>query len=242
MSDLSELARNGLNDLRVSLKSQWPTCDSVEACARILVDELHGRLPSAVLIRLYVTVPYRDLSLDEQRAAERIGAKLDVAKRITDSTEVLCLLATRGVMDDWNDRRRSVDHRALPLVDDAFVSSAPMLDSLFAQLGIKNASAPVQSERVGIDGIFFIDDATSARDGRGRHIVPAQRFVEEHGVRSVFGFGGRYISGRIMAMIAFSRATLEAHDVRALASIGATFRTATTRHFFDKRIFAGCSE
>jgi hypothetical protein len=238
VSDVSRLAREDLIDLRARLKDAWTTCASVEDCARILVDTFCERLSVLVLARLYVSIPFRELPAEEQRAAERIGRMLEVADRITRNTEVLCLLATRGTNTEWNDRRLSHAHRALPLVDDAFVRSAPMLDSLFSQLGITGASSPVPAERVGIDGIFLVDDAATARDADGRHIVPARDFVEAHAIKSVFGFGGRYVTGRIMAFVAFAQVTVEAQDVRALASIGSSFRMSTSRRFFEKQIFS----
>jgi hypothetical protein len=242
VSDVSRLARDGLIDLRAFLKNEWTTCASIEDCACILIDALHDRLPSVVLVRLYVSIPFRELPTEEKEAAKRIGGMLGVESRITPHTEVLCLLATRGKSPEWNDRRLSQGHRALPLVDDAFVRSAPMLESLFSQVGITSPSDPGPSERVGIDGIFLVEDAASARDAEGRHIVPAQAFVEAHSIKSAFGFGGRYVTGRIMAVVAFANVTVEAADVRALASIGSSFRMSTSRRFFEKRIFSSPKE
>ena len=54
--------------------------------------------------------------------------------------------------------------------------------------------------------MFYVPDARTEVDEKGRPVISAQDFVEEHGIGTVFGFGGAYMLERsYLAMIFFCR-------------------------------------
>lgn len=70
-----------------------------------------------------------------------------------------------------------------------------------------DAAPDVNARRLlgGFNGVFYVDDASSARDAQDRLIIAARDFVAEHGVKTVFGMGGAYPDGTLLVIIVFAR-------------------------------------
>jgi hypothetical protein len=80
-------------------------------------------------------------------------------------------------------------------------------------------------------------DAATAKDSLGRLIIPAQDFVEEQGVKSVFGMGGFYPDNTLIVIIVFARETLRRSQIERFTSLismfkGETFGVVRARKFF----------
>lgn len=159
---------------------------------------------------------------------------------------MLRLLGTHGAEAAWCDRRTSVGHRGIPLVSAAFVHAIPMVARLLKELGVDLAwldtSPEVNARRLlgGFNGVFYVDDAASARDAHGRLVIPAQDFVAERRVKTVFGMGGFYPDGTLLAIIVFSSEHLKRSQVEPLTSLfsmlkGETFGVVRARRLFANR-------
>jgi hypothetical protein len=86
--------------------------------------------------------------------------------------------------------------------------------------------------------MFYVADARTETDERGRLIISAQDFVAEHGVRTVFGFGGAYMLERsYVAVILFTRETIVAEHARELAPLSSALKAATMRLVDQGRFF-----
>ena len=197
----------------------------------------------AVLVRVFATVPYGRLDTGARRAADAFAA-MDRAGGIDPSTPVLALLGTSGVEPDWRRRESSRDHGAIPLLSEEYVDGIPMVARLLGEIGF---AAPVSRgdawqfvSRDGADGsgLFFVGDARTATDDRGRPIIPAVGFVERYGVKSVFGFGGPTGgTDHVLTAIVFTRRTLLRADAMRYAPLLARFRSATAPLIAAGRVF-----
>ena len=199
---------------------------------------------SAVLVRVYATTRYDELPADVARFVDAVAAQADAPSTITAETRVLALLGTWGVEEAWRDRRASVGHRGIPLVSAQFVDALPMVARLVDELGIEltwlDEAPEVMTRRLigGFNGIFYVGDASAARDAKGRRIIPASDFVERHDVRTVFGMGGFYPDGTLIVCVVFTRDRLPRATVEPLASLismlkGETFGLVRSRRLFD---------
>jgi hypothetical protein len=217
-----------------------PTARSLEQAAQHYTRLFTSEFPSVILSRLFVVLPYEALPVEERTwAVERVGHDA----RLLPATRVLCLLATQGREAAWNDRCRSVDHRAIPLLDRQFVQDAPMVAKLLADLQVDLAmldDGRLGSTRLmpgGLNGTFYVEDAQTALDAKRRPIIASQDFVKAWGVRTVFGMGGVYVDGTLVISIVFSTETLDRLTVDRFPSLISNFKMATADLVATPRIF-----
>ena len=201
--ELHDMLRCGL-DIRQAARG----APSLEAAASAVVKYLFGAFrdprssdPQLALVRFYKTQPYRELEPDLRLFAK---AALGEAPR-DEGMRCLTLLATAGVEEDWNDRRRSQGHRAIPLASVRMVHRAPMISQLIEQMGLDVAhlvqtdSSVVGDSEGRTYNTFYVENAL------GSPYIPAQsEFVVPFGIQSVVGFGG-IIRGEMFAVVMFSR-------------------------------------
>lgn len=202
--DLATMLRCGL-DLRRA--TQDLPC--VEDAARAVVRYFHEMCVDAetgerecVLARFYMTHPYGSLGPELQAFARR---QLSTHEPWNDM-QCLVLLATAGEEPEWNDRRRSRGHQAIPLPSARIVEQAPMIAQLVREMGLDldEVVAPRKDLLHGLAGktynVFYVPRA------EGSPYIPAQDgFVRRYGIRSVLGCGGILISGELFSLILFSR-------------------------------------
>lgn len=223
-----ELQRFSLSDMvrcTAGLRHAAAGAASMEEAADAVARYLRGQFvqkstgeQSCPLVRVYKTHAFEHLEPDVQ---DHVRASSPDAARA--GVQTLTLLATAGEMPAWNDRRASVDHRAIPLPDVAAVHRLPMVARLLQQLGV-DVDLLVRP-----DARFFTDlDQTfnvfHVADAAGSPYVPAQDFVEEHGIRSVLGFGGALPSGYVFAVIMFAADEIPADTAELFRSIALTVR------------------
>ena len=197
-----------------------------------LVDSRTGGSACA-LVRFFKTHPYGALSPELQRFAR--GMLMGELPR--EDGPCLTLLGTAGDEPAWNDARRSVGHRAIPLISKEMVSQAPMISSLLQQLGVEievllssDASLLVDHESSSFN-VFYVPEAT------GSAFIPAQAgFVRPHGIRSVLGFGGMLLSGDIFAVILFSKVAIPRETAELFRTLALNVKMAVLP--FDAEIFA----
>ena len=193
-------------------------CASLETAAQGLVETLYQEFQdSIVLARCFVTVPYGALPAPNRKFVDALAGGKGISTEITDETPVLSLLGTCGVQSDWNDRRQSQGHIGIPLASASFVESIPMIASLLKELEVKlewlsNVESSDFSEKElggGWIGIFYVREAAAAMDQQGRLIIPAQDFVAENQIKTVFALGGIYPQGALFTLLVFTRDSIE---------------------------------
>lgn len=199
--DLSDMTRCGSE-----VRNAGRGCASMEQAARAIVRDLYERLgtdggdPACALVRLFVTLDYRELD-DELQA---FGRTLMAGHTLEATTKCLTLLATAGAEPDWNDRRQSVGHKTIPLPSEHVVHEIPMIAQLIRQLGLEVATVlnPDPALVLELDrrtcNVFHVPDA------KGSPYIPAQDFVERQDIRPVLGIGGGFPTGNIFALLMFT--------------------------------------
>jgi hypothetical protein len=114
---------------------------------------------------------------------------------------------------------------AIPLVDRKFVNNLPMVARLLKELGTDiefdhaTEDLPIRKLIGGLNGVFYVRDAKSECDQEGRLVIPAQSFVSEHDIKTVFGMGGSYLDGSMIAAVIFTRETIERPTAERLAGV-----------------------
>ena len=88
-----------------------------------------------------------------------------------------------------------------------------------------------------ITGLFYVRDAASTLDARGRLVIPAQDFVTEHNIKTIFGLGGLYHSGTFFTLVAFTRDIIERTAIAQYASLIITIQAATTTLDRERKYF-----
>lgn len=214
---------------------------SLDAAAQDFAALFAQEFASVVLARVFAVLPFECLP-----ARERDFARAFVRDdpRLAARTPVLTLLGSAGRDASWNQRTSSKGHLAIPLLDQRFVQGAPMIAKLLSDLDIdlKNLDdgRPIATRQMlgGRNGTFYIPDAQAARDEQGRAIIPARDFVAHHHVRTVFGMGGAYIDGGLIAAIIFTNELLERQTIERFPSLISNFKMATADLQARKSLFA----
>ncbi len=202
---------------------------TVESAARHIVQYLYNafRDPSSderscVLARFYRTHRFSNLEPELRVVARSLLAEQPERQDV----RCLTLLATAGILPDWNDRRQSRDHRAIPLPTREVVERAPMIAQLIRQLGldIESVVAPSPTLIQELEGktynVFHVERA------QGSPYIPAQaEFVKKHGVESVIGFGG--LGGEeLFAIILFSKVRVSPESAERFRNIALDVKSA----------------
>jgi hypothetical protein len=213
---------------------------SIQAAGQRLAEIFARRFSSIVLARMFAVLPLSSLPEREQTRGRQAVSD---DPRLAPETRVLSLLGTAGHDKTWNDRARSKGHLAVPLLDRAFVEGAPMIAKLLVDLGVDlgaiDTRLPIASRRMlgGNNGTFFVADAQSAVDSRGRRVIGAEDFVSRYAIRTVFGMGGAYLDGAIVVAIFFTNEVVDRLIVDRLPSLISNFKMATSKLAAEGRFF-----
>jgi hypothetical protein len=233
--DLAEMLRCGK-----LIRSSMASAASMEAAAQRACEALYGELttedgtsPGCALVRCYKTHRYSGLDPDLQSFA-RTALRGTPTKS---SMKCLVLLGTYGTSPEWQSRRRSRGHQAIPLPSVDIVSKAPMIAQLFKELGVPvehaiEPSTQIVRELAGKTyGVFHVDNAV------GSPFIPAQDdFVIPNGIRSVVGCGGAFPNGDLFAVIFFCRVAVSPETADRFRTLALDFKAGFFR-FGDNDVF-----
>jgi hypothetical protein len=220
--------------LRESIGTDAARADNLQQAAQGFVETFTRTFETCALARVFALVHLGKLPESEQAWSKQFAESIGRAEAIGPRTSVLTLLGSAGSSPAWNDRRGSLGHRAIPLLDRAFVDSAPMISGLLQSMKIipeQGASAgelQIRAMPGGINARFFVANALTSTDGAGRHIIAARDFVTTHGIKSVFGMGGSYVNGTQVIAILFTTEALTTLDVDRYTTFISTFKMATS--------------
>lgn len=238
MTTFRSAAWGDIQRLRTKVSALGAASSAAEA-AQGFAGVFTDAFDSVVLARVFAVVELSELPPPERDFALSLASGGTLAPK----TRVLCLLGSRGQREAWNDRRQSRGHLAIPLVSAESVRQAPMIAQLLGDLHVDlralDDGRPLAPRQLllGRRGTFFVQDALTSTDADGRLIIATQEFARELGVRSVFGMGGAYVGGALLAAIVFCSELLERAQVEAFASFIDTFKQVTAEHVSQGRLF-----
>jgi hypothetical protein len=241
---MHDLLSFGLSDVvacGAALRQASAGARTMEDAANEIVAYLYDNIGSAddgralALVRLFKTHPYSGLDPAQQEFARKVSKSAEPDP----SMKCLTLLATRGDEADWNSRRTSRGHLAIPLASEKMVENAPMISQLIQQLGLEIGAVLRADRDTIVDlaqktyNVFYVADAN------GSPYIPAQAdFVQPHGIRSVLGFGGMLPSGNLFAVIMFAKVAIGRETADLFANIALAAKLALLP-FDGNATFAG---
>ena len=222
MYDIARFTLADMTDCGAALRDVVDRAESMEEATELMVRFLYSEFhqpeseaSAFSMVRLFKTHRYDELPPDLRAfAADKLGHEPWLPQ-----TKCLTLLATAGDRDDWNDRRSSKDHQAIPLPSVGMVNSTPMIARLVSQFGLKTRDIIDPDSDMLLDleqksyNVFYEPDAASSK-----YITVQDDFVIREGIQSCLGFGGMLPSGNLFAVIMFSK-------VRISPDVASMFRT-----------------
>jgi hypothetical protein len=188
---------------------------------------------SCLIVRFFKTHPYGELG----EGLQKFAAAMLPDHRATPSMKCLTLLATAGQKPEWNDRRSSISHQAIPLPSAEILAKAPMVSSLLSELGVEadrllspTGNILVESQLSSFN-VFYVSEAV------GSPYIPAQQeFALPMGLRSVLGFGGMLPAGEIFAVILFSKVHIPRDTADLFKTLALNVKLAVMP--FEGKVFA----
>ncbi len=213
---LQQVDVRSLNPVLNDLKAKTAGCRTMDETAQRTTRHLFESFKDEiVLARMFATVPYGKLPAANQAFVAKLAKAQNITALLDENTAILSLVGTSGHQPAWNDRRKSDGHVGIPLASADFVDRIPMVSRLLDEVGLgldwlsRGDTNIVVRASGRISGVFFVPDAATATDDKGRKIISAQEFVKAHGVRSVFGVAGAYaIGGTFVVLIVFTNQAL----------------------------------
>ena len=243
MSKINEYTEN-MKVLGTTLQSSVKSCTCLEQAAQKWTDLMYQEFSdSIVLSRVFATIPFGELPDFNQKFVTTLASSKNITTLLNDDLPVLSLLGSRGRKAAWNDRRSSQGHIGIPLASADFIESIPMVSRLLKELGVdfawlKEFDTDIVKEKIGtISGLFYVPDAPTSVDAKGRKIIAAQDFVQSNSVKTVFGMGGGYLRGTIIVMIVFTDEVLEERDIERFMGLVNYFKSPTQAFVREKKIF-----
>lgn len=246
MLAFDSVTHRDLLSVQDQLRVQLRTATALEQAAQLAVESLCTNFKGqAALARCFLTLPFADLPEELRRKAWSVVEAQSLQSQMSATTPILALLGTCGVAAGWCDRRASRDHAAIPLCSRAFVDSIPMVARMLQEMGVDlglrvHEDQPLVQKvlAAGWVGLFHVADARTARDDRGRRVIPATEFIEQYGIRTVFGLGKAYSTGSILTLVVFTTTMVSRERVEALVPFLNLIRSSTIDLVSAKRIFA----
>ncbi|MGK7922598.1 MAG: ATP-binding protein [Trichodesmium sp.] len=212
MYDLTKFNLRDLSECGFILRQLGRNAETMEAASNIIIQYLYESLidsqtqeKSCVLIRLFKTHSYGNLTPELQKYVQNILKKTD----IQDDLKCLTLISTFGEKPEWNDRQKSVEHQAIPLINEQAIAQAPMISQLFQQLGLEPGTLlqPDRSLLVDLEKqicqTFYVPNALDSP-----YIPVKESFVIPFNIKSVFGCGGLLPSGNTFVLLMFLKVEL----------------------------------
>lgn len=235
-----ELQLHQMTSLTGAIRKLGSDAETMEQAAQRIIDYLYDELNDRAsgeklcgLVRLFKTHAFGDLEEGLQSWAKNLAGQNEVAP----GTKCLTLMATRGEQPDWNDRRASGGHKAIPLLSEQMVGTIPMISQLLKQLGLEVKMVlnpdPEFILKAGEHSfnVFYVASAL------GSPYIPAQdEFVKPAGIKSVIGYGGILPTGDLFVVIIFMKRAISRRNAELFQPLALSTKLALLP-FIHKRTF-----
>lgn len=240
MYDLARFSLSDMTRFGAQLRRLGEGASSMEDVAGRVVRSFYDELrdpagePCCALVRLFVTVPFGQLSGEQQSFARKLVPELDTQPRV----KCLTLLASAGQEQRWNSRTTSAGHQALPLTSEESVGRSPMIAQLMRQLGVDLGHLLAGDTSLVVDAgqhsfnVFYVPRAAGSP-----HIPAQDEFVIPYSVQSVLGFGGLVPPGELFAMILFTRTPVPRNVADLFKTLALNIKVALLP-FAETRVFS----
>ena len=228
--DLTSFTVGAMLRVGIAMRSIVRGAVSLEAGADLVVRYLYDHCVdentgarNCALVRFYKTHQYGALEPEQQIFAAQLMGDTSPDREM----RCLALLATAGDEPEWNSRRASRGHQAIPLPSADIVRQAPMIARLIEDMGldieavISGRSPTSRGTESRTYDVFHVEDAVGSP-----HIPAQNEFVLRFGIASVVGFGGLLRSGEMYVVILFSRVVIPKASAARFRTIALDVRSA----------------
>ncbi|MGB3512507.1 MAG: HAMP domain-containing sensor histidine kinase [Microcoleaceae cyanobacterium] len=244
MFDLTQFYLRDMSKCGLALAHIGKYTNTIEEASNRIIQYLYENLisqdtkeKSCVLIRMFQTIPYKNLTPDLQEYASKSLNN----QPVTPNLKCLTLLATAGEKAEWNSRQKSSGHKAIPLVNKEAIAKIPMISQLIHQLGLEPDKVLQPDPNLLVDleqkmyNVFYVADAL------GSPYIPAQEsFVIPFNVKSVIGFGGLLPSGNMFVILMFLKVKVPRDTIDLLKPLALSVKMAILP-FDQHHIFSNCT-
>ncbi|BBO18061.1 conserved hypothetical protein [Candidatus Brocadia pituitae] len=197
-----------------------------------LIDGASGNRASS-LVRFFKTHTYEKLDDELQNFSRSMLGDYSILPDM----KCLTLLATDGENPEWNSRKTSKGHKAIPLPSEQSVQQIPMIRTLILQLGLSISMIVKPDPKLLLDSgqntynVFHVSEATDSL-----HIPAQKEFVIPYGIKSVLGFGGVLPSGDLFAVIMFLKVPVSKEVANFFKTLSLNIKIAVLP--FENAVFA----
>lgn len=197
-----------------------------------LIDGESGNRASS-LVRFFKTHTYEKLDDELQNFSRSMLGDYSIFPDM----KCLTLLATDGENPEWNSRKTSKGHKAIPLPSEQSVQQIPMIRTLILQLGLSISMIVKPDPKLLLDSgqntynVFHVSEATDSL-----HIPAQKEFVIPYGIKSVLGFGGVLPSGDLFAVIMFLKFPVSKEVANFFKTLSLNIKIAVLP--FENAVFA----
>lgn len=245
MYDLQKFTLRDMSKCGLALRNLGNEANSMEEASNHIIQYLYENLidkksgeKSCILIRFFKTHSYGELTSELQEYALSLLGNYSP----NDSLKCLTLLATAGVLTEWNSRHLSKGHKAIPLANEDAIARIPMISQLIQQLGLNLGTIVQPDPNLLTDleqrmyNVFHIPDALNSP------YIPSQTsFVVPFNVKSVVGFGGLLPSGNMFVILMFLKVVVTRMTANLLRPLALNVKMAILP-FDDDNIFINQSQ
>ena len=197
-----------------------------------LIDGETG-MRACALVRLFKTHSYEELDTELQEFAQHMLGN----NQPYPGMKCMVLLATSGEEQQWQSRRTSAGHKAIPLPSEEAINQIPMFLPLIEQFGMKVDMLIKPDPRFLLDleqrayNVYYVPEAL------GNPYIPAQKgFIVPYRIRSILGFGGLLPSGDMFAVPMFFKVPVSREVADLFRPISLNVKIAILP--FEKAVFA----
>lgn len=237
MFDLNRLSLNDISKIGGQIRKIGESGSCLEDVAQGIADYLYSRIvdgesKAAALVRFFKTHDFDRLEASQKEFAENL---MD-SKPDSDDLKCLTLIASAGDDPDWNSRKNSLGHQAIPLPNPDVVEKFPMIVNLVRQLGLETSNIITPPSEILLDDLEKSYRVFHVPEALGSPVIPDQeKFVIPYGIRSVIGFGGLFPSGDMFALILFSKVPISSEIAELFKLLALHVKVAALP--FDRAVF-----
>jgi len=244
MTGIASCSVEEVTALRARIEEGLRDASSLQRGAQQLAEILFGAFSSsAVLFRVFGTVPYGSLPKRDREFVQALGRERRCQEQIHEKTPVVALLGTRGKRSGWNDRYGSRRHLAIPLTEASFIKTIPIAARLMSDMGtglewVEKLKLSLVMRSVGqMARLLHVEDARVALTEDGFMVVPDREFVATNDVKTVIGLSGAYLDRTIVTVLLFTNELVPPPSVEKLMPIIHAFKVATMRVVMRGNLF-----
>lgn len=241
--DMMDFTIHDMTECGKALRKMGEGVQSMEEASDRIVRHLYDTLidgqtgmRACSLVRFFKTHNYEGLDNELQGFASNMLGVLG-EKQALPEMKCLILLSTAGEKPEWNSRRNSTGHKAIPLPSEEIVHQIPMIRNLIKQLGLSVSTVIKPDPKILLDisqktyNVFHVPEALGSP-----YITAQKEFVIPYGIKSVLGFGGILPSGDIFAIIMFLKISVSKEVAELFKTLALNIKIAVLP--FEKKLFA----